>query len=159
MKFLHYFKAMLLSHLLTSIGFSAAGAEMFNQEYHEKAIERAMEVARLPLLQEFNTKDNFTGDNTIQLGDEGAIIIAGSASPHLITVRMIGQDIGDAGAIALAGNLSIVNLDLSENHIGDAGAIALAGKANLASLDLSNNNIGDAGADALRNSAIANLKF
>ena len=73
------------------------------------------------------------------------------------TMWLSNHNIGDAGAIALAGalekNTVLTTLYIGGNNIGDAGAAALAGalKKNtvLTWLRLSSNNIGNAGAAAL----------
>ena len=66
------------------------------------------------------------------------------------------NDIGDAGARALAENATITQLDVSANNIGDAGAQALAENVTIKQLNVSENEIGDAGAQAL--AANATLK-
>ncbi len=82
-----------------------------------------------------------------QIGDAGAQALAGSK-----TLTMLGlghNQIGDAGAQALAENKTPTVLDLGHNQIGDAGAQALAESKTLTVLDLGHNQIGDAGAKAL----------
>ena len=66
----------------------------------------------------------------------------------LTSLDLAGNQIGDAGAEAIANNLSqLTALDLGSNRIGDAGARAIAAKLyRLKSLRLWSNNVGDAGA-------------
>jgi len=81
---------------------------------------------------------------------EHAQLLAG-----LVALDLKYNELGDAGAVALALSPHLTNLrelDLSCNEIGDAGAEALAKSphlTNLRELDLSSNELGDAGAAAL----------
>ena len=45
----------------------------------------------------------------------------------LTSLELWGNQVGDAGAQALAGNTMLTSLDLSGSLVGDAGALALAG--------------------------------
>ena len=125
--------------------------------------EGAVALAKLPDLKELNLMDN-------PVSDKGAIALAKNSS---ITRLKIGNQVGDAGAEALAhGNFEYLEisgpvthigasalanyskveiLTLIDNKIGDQGAGALANSKNkrLTSLAIINNNIGDEGAAAL----------
>ena len=82
----------------------------------------------------------------------------------LKTLDLSGDEIGDAGATALADalrvNKSLETLDLDDNHIGDAGATALADallvNETLETLFLTRNEIRDAGATALADTLLVN---
>lgn len=90
------------------------------------------------------------------IGDEHAIIIAGSAS--LKTLSLFGNYVGDGGASALARNTVLTTLDVRKNKIGRAGVVALARNTTLIRLFLCYNNIGDHGAVALaRNTTLNEL--
>ena len=54
----------------------------------------------------------------------------------LASLKLSYNEIGVAGAQALAGNTTLTSLDLSRNQIGDAGAQALAGNTTLTRLKL-----------------------
>jgi internalin A len=74
---------------------------------------------------------------------------------ELAVLDLENNKIGDEGAQALSGLVSLRALDLGDNRIGDEGARALSGLVNLASLDLGSNGIGAEGAQAL--SGLVNL--
>jgi hypothetical protein len=76
-------------------------------------------------------------------GDGGA---AGSFS-----LTLGKNQIGDAGAQAIAGLAVLTSLTLGNNQIGDAGAKAIARLDALTWLSLAGNRIGDAGARAILN--------
>ena len=90
-----------------------------------------------------------------RIGDEGASALAGVLPSGLTTLNLGNNQIGAAGAIALAGALRgsrITELNLEENQIGYAGAIALAGAlrgSGITVLNLMGNQIGDEGRAAL----------
>jgi len=108
-----------------------------------------------------------------QLGVERAVGFIESIKQYkLIGFNFSANEIGDAGAIALAAvlkeNETLTSLKISMNKIGDAGAIALAAalKENkkLTSLDLSANQIGIEGVKALaealkKNKTLTNLNI
>src|SRR5690606_17248647 len=71
------------------------------------------------------------------------------AQSHLDTLFLENNQIGDAGAIALAKGTQYPNLYLDNNEIGDEGAIALASNNSLNSLGLGQNKISNSGAIAL----------
>ncbi|MES2214825.1 MAG: hypothetical protein V4485_02240 [Pseudomonadota bacterium] len=70
-------------------------------------------------------------------------------NPHITHLYVGSNDIGDAGAIALAKNTAITRLDAFGNNIDDAGAIALAQNTTITRLDIGKNKIHDDGAMAL----------
>ncbi len=71
--------------------------------------------------------------------------------PHLTTLELWGNSIGDAGARAIADRLPhLTTLDLRDNEIGDAGTRAIADRlSHLTKLYLMHNPIGDAGTQAI----------
>ena len=75
-----------------------------------------------------------------------------------LTSSNLNCNIGDAGAVAIAGSPNmrcLTSLNLRANGIGDAGAAAIANSPNMAgltSLDLAGNNIWPLGAAAIANS-------
>ena len=81
--------------------------------------------------------------------------------------RLSGNNIGDAGAAAIANaiavNASLKSLELFGNQIGDAGAAAIANaiavNASLKILALEGNKIGDAGAAAIANAIAVNASL
>ncbi len=86
--------------------------------------------------------------------DVGALVgWAGGA--ELTDLSVFGNEIGDAGAIALAQTTAfplLTRLDVGQNQVGADGAVALAqatGFPRLTCLDLSINRVGDEGARAL----------
>jgi small GTP-binding protein len=82
-----------------------------------------------------------------QIGDAGATAVA--ALTQLTSLDLGGNGIGAAGASSLGSLTQLTSLSLSGNEIGDAGASALAALTQLTTLDLRGNEIGDAGASAL----------
>jgi internalin A len=82
-----------------------------------------------------------------QIGDAGATALARMTG--LTSLALKGNQIGDAGAEALARLTGLTSLNLGRNQIGDAGATALARMTGLSSLVLGGNQIGDAGASAI----------
>jgi Ran GTPase-activating protein (RanGAP) involved in mRNA processing and transport len=90
-----------------------------------------------------------------QLGDAGAAALATLQAP-LEKLVLAQNQVGDAGAAALAKApfaATLGQLDLSNNRIGDDGVVALAGAfPKLTDLDLSGAKVGARGAAALANS-------
>jgi len=94
----------------------------------------------------------YTRITTLNLGynDVGVAGAQALAANQTITTLSLRQNnVGDAGAQALAGNHTITTLDLGSNYVGVAGAQALAGNHTITTLHLWNNHVGDAGAQAL----------
>lgn len=83
------------------------------------------------------------------IGDEGARALA--ALTNLTALYLAFNEIGDEGARAIAALTNLTSLHLYNNQIGDEGARALAALTNLTTLDLAFNEIGDDGARALAN--------
>jgi len=82
-----------------------------------------------------------------QIGPAGATAIAGNTTA--IHWDLAGNRIGPAGATAIAGNTTAIHWNLSFNQIGDPGAIAIAGNTTAIHWNLSDNQIGPAGATAI----------
>jgi uncharacterized protein (TIGR02996 family) len=86
------------------------------------------------------------------------LVLACPHLPHLTRLGLGWNDIGEAGAQALAASPLVSRfsaLDLDGNKIGDSGVIALASSpflARLTTLDLGRNNIGEKGVLALASS-------
>jgi hypothetical protein len=71
------------------------------------------------------------------LGDEGVLALL-SLPQRWTRLGLRANDIGDAGAVALAGSAALTALcwlDLSDNEIGDEGALALARSPHLTELE------------------------
>ena len=98
---------------------------------------------------------NLDGSN---VGDAGAIVLATNTS--IVTLFLGNCSISDSGAIALSANICLVKLDLSDNQISDSGAIALSKSNSLTSLDLRNNLVGLEGMKAIvANPRLADVDF
>lgn len=95
---------------------------------------------------------------SMELGEEGASVLAKAHLPRLKTLNLANSQLGAAGmeALATASWLAHVkHLDLSFTQLGDRGAIALAAAPELSCLSdlmLDGNELGDAGACALAKS-------
>jgi len=76
--------------------------------------------------------------------------------PKLKVLRMIGCEAGNDHLAALAGTMTLVQLDLQRNQIGDAGLAKLTGLPNLRLLDVRGNP--DVTATAVNAFAAANLR-
>ncbi|KTC78164.1 hypothetical protein [Legionella brunensis] len=72
-----------------------------------------------------------------------------SKNPHITTLDVIGNKIGDAGAEMLAGTKTITTLLVAANKIGAKGAKILARNESIAELNIAGNKIETAGAIAL----------
>ncbi len=83
-----------------------------------------------------------------QIGAAGAQALAANKTLISLDVSSNNQ-IDDAGAQALAANTTLTGLDVSSNQTGDAGAQALAANTALTTLTVTYNQIGDAGATML----------
>jgi len=91
-----------------------------------------------------------------QIGDAGAAALAQNTT--LTSLDVSNNEIDAAGAAALAQNTTLTSLGVCSNQIGDDGAAALAQNITLTSLDVSENQIGDAGAAALaQNTTLTSL--
>ncbi len=77
------------------------------------------------------------------------LVIALNANTTITTLNLIGNEIGDEGAIALADNTTITTLNLMGNKLGDKGAKALAANTTLITLNLMNNKIDNEGTTVL----------
>lgn len=83
------------------------------------------------------------------LGDDGAVLfsqIVAKKDWYQSFLDLSDNQISDAGAQALAANITWSILYLEKNHIGNAGMIALAKNTNIEMLYLNHNDISDAGA-------------
>jgi hypothetical protein len=95
--------------------------------------------------------------NGNDIGDAGARALA--AVTTITTLNASLNDIHAEGVNALAASTTITSLDLSFNAIGDAGAHTLATSTSIMRLDLSANDIGNEGAQALAaNNTIRHLR-
>ena len=89
------------------------------------------------------------------LGDAGIIAIAPHFSAEMREIWLNGNDIGPAGAQAIANNLNraqgLVHIELGGNHIGGEGARALVQQLpnGFETIFLPGNNLGDAEVEAL----------
>jgi len=94
--------------------------------------------------------------NNNNVGDAGAQALARNTT--LRKLVLIGNHVGDAGAQALARNTTLTDLWLGSNNVSDPGAEALAGNTTLLTLGLDNSNVGDAGAQPLvRNATFTDI--
>jgi hypothetical protein len=120
-----------------------------------RALGRLWDMPCLTFLSLHLTKNN--------IGDSGVKELVKrkgrTTSLYSITLDLCCNQIGDAGASALAGlkdvtSLGILNIDLSDNFVKNSGAMAMADLKNSASLRtlrvlLGGNDVGDVGACAL----------
>jgi hypothetical protein len=69
------------------------------------------------------------------------LCLALNQNTSLTTLNVAGNNIGAAGATALARNATLTTLNVRHNHIGADGATALEGNETLTTLDEGENNI------------------
>jgi uncharacterized protein (TIGR02996 family) len=111
----------------------------------------ALALARAPYLA--GLVNLFLGGG--QIGPDGAEALTGGSLAHLEELTLVGNPIGDRGALALARFVQArgqPSLNLSYTGVTAEGISALVGSGRLAGLDelwLDDNQIGDAGAAAL----------
>ena len=92
-----------------------------------------------------------------QIGGAGAQALA--ANSALTALNVSSNHIGGAGAQALAANTTLTALNVRGNNIGNAGAQALAANTTLTALDVRGNNIGNATLLLLKNAIIRNKQL
>jgi hypothetical protein len=89
------------------------------------------------------------GGATNSIGSEGAAALV-KGCPGLTYLNVGYNNIGEAGAVALAKLFNLTELDVEGNKIGPTGAVAVAkGCSRLTTLNVTFNQIGDQGAVAL----------
>lgn len=135
--------------------FAKASLCEIEERYNHNASSLSLRNERINLLDLVNLFENkpiqdLRLENCTIVGDIGIL----GRMVHLNRLFFEGSNIGDNGAIAIAQNTRVTWINLSGNNIGDAGAQALAsvGNRNITNLRLDDNNIGDAGAMALSGS-------
>lgn len=88
-------------------------------------------------------------ENPLGIGDAGAIALAGNT--FITRLELNGNNLGSEAAKALAKNTSLTHLRLASNHIDDEGAMAFANNQTLKLLNLINNKVSDTSILALQN--------
>jgi uncharacterized protein (TIGR02996 family) len=122
-------------------------------ELQAPAARRLAKAPFLGSLRELSVNEN-------NFGPEGLQAILEASPPHLHTLRMANNDLGDHGALhasAWESSNTLLELDLSQNHMGDSAASVL-GKSehlrNLLILRLRSNPFSDSAIVALRESPL-----
>ncbi|MES2215437.1 MAG: hypothetical protein V4485_05450 [Pseudomonadota bacterium] len=102
-------------------------------------------------IDKMSPADRYLDLHDKSLTDDDIIIICKhlEGNPRITSLDVSYNNIGPAGAIALARNTTITILDVAGNNISDAGAEALAQNETITHLFANRTNIGDAGVEAL----------
>lgn len=113
-----------------------------DNDFNPATVSNLANLKDLVSLEIINTHANNSLSN-FGIGDTGALVLA--QLPKLVHLSLIGQNITDTGAIAIA-NSTVGQLNLHANRIGDAGGNALAHNTRIDDLDISQNLLTDVSA-------------